>query len=153
MKKIIIALAICAIAPLLLMGAAGDYVSTVTKVNFALPRDINGIALHSSSLGIPTFSEAVTLTGTVAQLVLELPSTGNNANRQWRKLMVRNPDNTRVVYLCLVASAVCTTPNLKIPASTTLVLDDMYFGPMNSITHIYGKMDAAGSVVPEVTIW
>lgn len=152
MKKII-ALAFVILTPLILFGAAGDWVKTVTKVNFALPRDVNGVALQSSSLGLPVFSEAVTLTGSTATLLLTLPTSGNNANRQWRKMLVRNPDGTRLVYLCFVATANCTTPNIKVPPSTTLVLDDLYFGPMNTITMIYGKLDTTGTVIPEVTIW
>jgi hypothetical protein len=152
MKRIIIGL-LMVLTPVLLMGAAGDWVRTVSKVNFALPRDVNGVALHNASLGLPVFSEAVTLTSSTATLLLSLPTTGNNANRQWRKMLVRNPDSTRTLYLCFVNTANCTTPNIKVPANTTFVLDDLYFGPMNSVASIYSKLDTNGSVTPEITIW
>lgn len=152
MKKIILGLIILA-APVFLIAAAGDYVSTVTKVGFAIPKDINGIALHDQSLGLPYFSEAVTLNTSAFTALVTLPTSGNNANRQWRKIMVRNPNGSKLLYLCF-GGASCSTSMLKVPTSTTIVLDGMYFGPMNTITTIYGKLDSDGTdVVPEVTVW
>lgn len=152
-SKILSVLTVLSLA-VILMGAAGDYVSTVTKVNFALPRDINGVALHDESLGVPVFSEATTLNSSVFTSVLSLPTSGNNANRQWRKLMVRNPSSSRTLYICLGGSVSCSTTMVKVPVSTTTVMDGMYFGPMNTITNIWGKLDIDGtSVIPEVTVW
>lgn len=152
MKKLLIVLS-AILMPLLLLAAAGDYTGTVSKVNFALPKDINGVAMHDESLGLPVFSEAVTISSTAMAAVLTLPTSGNNASRQWRKLMVRNPSAARSVYVCLGSASSCSTNMLKVNVSTTVVLDGLYFGPMNTVTTIWGALDAAGSVVPEVTIW
>lgn len=152
MKKLLIVLS-AIFVPLLLMAAAGDYTGTVSSVNFALPKDINGVAMHDESLGLPVFTEAVTLTSTGYSAVLTVPSTGNNVRRQFRKLLVRNPSSTRSVYLCFGGASSCSTAMMKVPSSTSIVLDGLYFGPMNTITTIWGALDAGGSVAPEVTIW
>lgn len=151
MKKLILAFMAFSV-PLLLWAAAGDYVGTVSSVKYAVPKDINQVAIHDEALGLPVFTEATTLTTNSYVSVLALPSTGNNLNRQWRKISVNNPSSTRSVYICF-GGATCATDMIKVPTSTKIVFDGLYFGPMNSVTTIYARLDAGGSVVPEVTIW
>ncbi len=138
--------------PVLVFAAAGDK-SAMGKSSFELPKDFNGVALQGTSLGLPTFSEAVTLTTTAFVALITLPTTAPDTNRQWRGLVVRNPDTGLSLYLCFGGSSSCSTTHIKVPPSTTLVFDHLFFGPMNSITKIYGKLSNTGSVIPEVTVW
>lgn len=152
MKKIVSILLVL-LVPVLLLATTGDFVGTIGRVKYKLPLDGNNNPLQVASLGYSYFSEAVTLTTTGDVLVVTLPSTGKDLNRQWRKLMARNPSSTRSVYLCFTSSTSCPEYNVKVPPSTTVVMDDLYFGPMNSVAAIYGKLDSSGSVAPEITIW
>lgn len=118
-----------------------------------VPRDNIGIPIYGG-LGLPVFSEAVTLTTTSFTSLMTVPTeTAQGYKRQFRHFELRNPSSTRSVYICFSGASPCSTSQLKIPPNYTYVLDHQYFGPFNSITTIYGKLDSAGSVTPEVTIW
>ncbi len=154
MKKLIIGLMAFSV-PLLLWAAAGDRSPTAAaQVNFALPRDMNSVALHDESLGLPYFSEAVTLSSSTPTVLMTLPTSGNNAGRQWRKIMARNPDSAKFLYLCFGGASSCATKMMKVPTSSALFFDGMYFGPLNTITTIWGWLDSSGAnVIPEITVW
>jgi hypothetical protein len=135
-------------------GAVGDLSSSVgLESTLVLPVDKNGIPLQENSLGLPTFSEAVTLTTSSYVSLLTVPATGHNATRVYRHMIVKNPSSTRTLYICFGDSSSCATNMLKIPASTTIAYDGLYFGAPTSVVKIYGKLDDTGSVVPELTIW
>jgi hypothetical protein len=117
-----------------------------------VPKDQSNTPIYSGT-GKPVFSEAVTLTsGTYAGL-LTLPTTGENGSRHWKGIAVYNPSTTRSVYICIGAAATCSVDAMKIPSSTGIALDQVYFGPINDVVKIWGKLDAPGSVVPELTVW
>lgn len=136
--------------PILLMGAAGDFAKRA-KSPFTLPVDKDGNVLQNDSLGTPLFSEAVTLSTNVMKLIYTLPTTGNNATRQFRHMMVKNPDDA-AIYLCWGGST-CTDDMAKVAAATTIVFDGLFFGPINTITKIYARSVDSGAAVPEITIW
>jgi hypothetical protein len=117
-----------------------------------VPKDINNSPIYGSS-GLPRFVEGVTVTGTSYVSLATLPTTGVNFGRAWRHIAVRNPDATKSVYICLGASS-CSTDMMKLPPGIGLVLDDTLYGPAwLDVTNIYGRLDSAGSVAPEVTFW
>ncbi len=104
--------------------------------------------------GRPYFSEATTLTTTSYVALFTLPSTSQeDKTRTWRGLAVYNPSISASVYICLGDSTSCSTDMMKVPPSLGLVLDQTYFGPLNSVTTVWGKLSTGGSVVPEVTVW
>lgn len=134
---------------LLALFASAAFAQTVSV---PVPKDITNTPIYGSS-GLPSFTEAVTLTTTSYVSLVTLPTSGVNLNRAWRHIAIYNPDATRSVYICLGGSS-CSTDMIKIPPSIGFVLDDALFGPKwISITDIYGRLDAGGSVAPQVTIW
>ncbi len=106
-----------------------------------------------TGLGFSYFSEAVTLTTTSYVSLLALPVSGSNLDRPWKGIAVRNPSTTRSVYICWGTASGCTQAGMKLGPEVGLVLDDVMFGSQNSVTNIWGKLDSAGSVAPELTIW
>lgn len=126
--------------------------ATLARAENTVPKDSNNVPIYSGT-GKSVFSEAVTLTTSSFALLLTLPTTGESYVRSWKHIVVRNPDATRSVYICLGGSSSCSTSHLKIPPLLGLALDDLYFGPLNSITTIWGKLDSSGSVIPEITVW
>lgn len=118
-----------------------------------VPRDNRSTPIYGG-LGLPVFSEAVTLTTTSFVSILTVPNeTAQGYQRQFRHFVLRNPSTERAVYVCFGGASPCATNQMKIPPEHTFVMDHFYFGPFNSITNIYGKLDASGSVAPEITIW
>lgn len=118
-----------------------------------VPKDNKGTPIYGG-LGLPVFSEAVTLTTTSYALLLAVPTeTAQGYQRQFRHFEIRNPSSTLSVYICFSGASPCSTNQLKIPPGYTHILDHVYFGPFNSISTIYGKLSSAGSVTPEITIW
>ncbi len=142
--------AVLLVLPIFLMGAAGDFAKRAKSV-YTLPVDKDGYPLQSDSLGTPLFSEAVTLSQATMKLIYTLPTTGNDATRQFRHMMIRNPDDA-AIYICWGGST-CTTDMAKVAAATTVVLDGLFFGPINTITKIYARSADSGAAVPELTIW
>lgn len=106
-----------------------------------------------TGLGQSYFSEAVTLTTTSYAKLYDLPSSGVNADRPWKGIAVRNPSATRTVYICFGTSSACSGDAMKLAPSVGFALDHVMFGTQNGITAIWGKLDSAGSVAPEVTVW
>lgn len=117
-----------------------------------VPRDPVNEPVYKG-LSKPYFSEAVELTTDSYVILYTLPATSENYRRHWTGIAVRNPSGTRSVYVCLGTATACTTDAMKIPPSLGFALDGIYYGPLNSITTVWGKLDAAGSVTPEVTVW
>lgn len=117
-----------------------------------VPRDGFNTPIYGG-IGLPYLFESVTLTTTSYVSVATLPTVGTgNTQRQFRNILIRNPSSTLSVYICF-GSGGCSTNMMKIPPNYTFVTDQMLIGWSTSVTNIYGKLDSAGSVVPEITLW
>lgn len=116
-----------------------------------IPRDTTNTPIYGG-LGLPVFSEAVTLTTTAYTLVFTMPTTGINTSRAWRNIVIRNPSTIRTVYICF-GNGSCATDMLKIPPLLGIDIDATLFGSFINYPQVWGRLDVAGSVTPEVTAW
>lgn len=117
-----------------------------------VPKDKLNVPIYGG-IGRPLFYESVTLSTSSYVKLVTLPSTGENSYRMFRGIAVRNPDASRSVYICLGSTSSCSSDAMKIPPAQGIALDQVYFGFINDVTDIWGKLDSAGSVTPEITIW
>ncbi len=122
------------------------------QVNIPIPVDPRKNPVNTG-LGFSYFSEAVTLTTTTYVSLVTLPVAGTNVDRPWKGIAVRNPSVSLFVYVCWGNSTGCTQAGMKIPPEQGFALDQVMFGTQNGVTHLWGKLNGAGSVTPEVTIW
>jgi len=117
-----------------------------------VPRDGFNTPIYGG-IGLPYLFESVTLTTTSYVSVATLPIVGTGiTQRQFRNILIRNPSTTLSVYICF-GSGGCGANMMKIPPNYTFVTDQMLIGWSTSVTNIYGKLDSAGSVTPEITVW
>lgn len=117
-----------------------------------VPRDGFNTPIYGG-IGLPYFFESVSLTTTSYVSLATVPTVGSgNTQRQFRNILIRNPSSTRSVYVCFGTGG-CSSDMMKIPPNYTFVTDQMLIGWSTSVTNIYGKLDSAGSVTPEITLW
>lgn len=116
-----------------------------------VPKDPFNTPIYGSS-GYPSLYEVALTTSSYA-LIATLPTTGINQGRSWRHIMVRNPSTTRTVYVCLGDATSCATDMIKVPPEFGIAMDDMLLNAGINITSIWGRLDSAGSVTPEVHVW
>lgn len=122
------------------------------KTIIPVPKDPFNIPIYGG-LGLPVFSEATTLTTSSYVSILTLPNTGHDINRSFRHIAVYNPDSARSVYICFGDASGCSTDMMKVPPGFALAFDHVLFGILYDQTVVYGRLDAVGSVTPEITVW
>lgn len=120
---------------------------------FRLPRDSNNTPLIAG-LGEPyLFEPTGTSTTYIVGQRVAIPLTGNDALRQYRHISVFNASTTRTVYICVGDGAGCTRDWYKARPSQGFVDDFTYFGVGDAKTHIYYRIDSAGTAAFDLRIW
>lgn len=128
------------------------FYAVVVFAGLPIPKDQNSTPMYTAQ-GRVHLAPAFTLTLNTYVDVFTLPATGDNYQRIWKHIIVRNPDANRTVYVCFGNSTSCTTDMIKIPPALGLAIDDVTYGFNNSITDIWMRLDSGGSVSPDLMVW
>jgi hypothetical protein len=136
---------------LLLLTLFSAQAFSQAKTIVPVPKDPNNIPIYGG-LGVPVVSESVTLTTSSYVLLFSLPNGGASVNRSFRHVIAVNPDLTRSVYLCF-GSGSCSTDMIKVRPESGLALDHTLFGILYGQTEVWGRLDAPGTVTPEIHVW
>jgi len=119
-----------------------------------VPKDPVNTPIYGG-IGQPFVYDSTAVTTTSFAPIVTVPNSGSNYVRPYRHIAVYNPSMTRTVYVCFAenASVGCSVNAMKIPPGIGLVLDHVYYGVMMQTPTIYMKLDSAGSVTPDLTVW
>lgn len=117
-----------------------------------IPKDQNNTPMYTAQ-GRSHLVPAFTLTTNAYVDVFTLPTDNLNINRIWKHIGVYNPSAARAIYVCFGTSTSCTTDMMRIPPTLGLILDDVTYGYNNNVTDVWMRLDSAGSVSPDVTLW
>jgi len=121
---------------------------------YRLPRDAANNQLYFG-LGASysgTVSVAITSYGTGAKV--QLPSTGSDTNRAYRHLMIKNPDASLSIYICLDDSSItCATDAMIVRPGYTYIFEPLLFGKSVGKEFIYFKLSSGGTVSADYSVW
>lgn len=136
----------------LLLLALVPLVVWAQQSQIPVPKDPFNTPIYGG-LGHPYVMEGVTVTSSSYQTFGTLNQNPPNSGRNYRSIIIYNPDTTRSVYACVGDSSSCSTDMLVVPPDFALAADNVLMGPTLQDTTVWLRLDSAGSVQPKVMVW